>query len=235
MVRKMKTLRLLPALILVPSTVVLAMEGSVPEPFPSSRYAKMLDDSPFAVATPQVEQPPEEGPPWSAQLFLGSTSDLIVNGEVVPTIWVKSKSDPSYSVRLTGTEPDVETQIQLVRLEWSENPSKSKAVIKKGTEFATLECNQADFAPGTQPVPQPHPGTIPQPRPPGIPPAGMGRRGPFPQPQSPPQMRPQPIPQPPVIPRPTTIGQPPQNQAPGIPKPNERKRIRVINNSPNGG
>lgn len=220
----MKTLRLFPVLAWLPGAAALA--SVIPDPLPSSRYDKMLDQSPFAVATP-TEAPAEKVVGWAENLYLGPVAHITKDGEEKDFVVVKSRSDPTGSFTLIGNAENPDG-IQLIKLEWSENPAKAKAVVKKGTEFATLEVNQADFTNPPAPVPQ-RPGVGPTGMP--IPNAANAIRKPqgaapqpvIPRPTGtyPSPVKPAPAVQPNV---PTTNNQNPNNQ-----NPNDRKRIRVIN------
>ena len=216
----MNTLSLIPVLTCLHGAMALA--GVIPDPLPASRYDKMLDQSPFAVATP-TEAPAEKIVGWAENLYLGPVAHITKDGEEKDFVVVKSRSDPTGSFTLIGNAENSDG-IQLVKLEWSENPAKAKAVVKKGTEFATLEVNQADFTNPPAPVQQPRPGVGPT----GIPVPNAGNV----------IRRPTNTPAQPVIPRPTGTYPSAPNAAPAIQQgasatnnqnPNDRKRIRVIN------
>ena len=145
----MKSPQLATALALLPTA--LACAGALPEPFPAARYEKMLADSPFALATVDVPKGPEE-PPWSANLILGPVWQVGLNGEEIDCAVVKSKGDISGSFTLMGHQPGPDG-IELVRIEWADDITKTKAVVKKGTETATLDADQT-AAPAAPPQPQ---------------------------------------------------------------------------------
>ena len=217
----MKTLPLLTSLALFPTAAALA--GVLPEPFAATRYDKMLEESPFALATPTAA-PAEPAKSWAVNYYLGPVWRIVRDGEEREYAVVKSRGDISGSFTLTGHDEGPEG-VQLVKLEWQDDITKTKAVVKKGTEFATLEPDQsaAPSAPPPQPRPNGQPGMPPQ--------NGGGVRRPG-QPVPPPQ---------PIIPRPANTAPPVLNrpvQPVGNPVPavnpnganqNDRQRIRVIN------
>src|SRR5436190_767805 len=101
----MKPLLLVLSSTLIPCAFALAGGPAIPEPLPGTRYEKLIASSPFAVATVVDEpKPVDEGPPWSANLFLGGVANEYVNGEEVPTIWINSRSDPNAGFRLRAKE-----------------------------------------------------------------------------------------------------------------------------------
>jgi hypothetical protein len=183
----------------------------------------MLADSPFALATPAGPEGPKD-PPWSANLRLGPVYRLELDGKEVEYAVVKSAGDISGSFTLSGHE-DGPDGIQLVKIEWADDITKTKAVVKKGTEFATLEADQST---ASAVVPQPPPRPNGQP---GLPVPNAGANANLPRRQG--QLA---VPQP-LIPRPSAVP-PAAKPAPANPypnnqnnqsNPNERKRIRVIN------
>lgn len=229
----MKALHLSAALAFLPAAFTYA--EVIPVAFSASRYEKMLADSPFALATPTVPDKGPVEPSWSANLTLGPVWRIVRDGVEREYAVIKSKGDISGSFTLMGHEESPEG-ISLVKIDWSDDITKTRATIKKGTETANLEADQAGAAPPPPVAPQ-------QPRPNG---AGgllnraLNVRNPA-QPAVPqPAMRQPSVPQP-VIPRPA--GAPPANPLPSannpynklpVPSPNnantgnDRKRVRVI-------
>jgi hypothetical protein len=213
------------------SSAALAVTSPVPERLPETRYAKLRAESPFAVATAEAPKEPEKIP-WAQNLYIGSVAKLKRTGEEKDWVVIKDRTQPGSLIQLFGNEVNAEGY-QLVKLEWADDPRKTKAQVKKGTEFATIEMDQAAFtssAPPPQPAPAPAqrvaPGAMPAPAPGGVvrPPGTINRPG------TPPGMRP-----PVSIPRPTnlppTIAQPPAGQGAAAPS-NTRSRIRVIPSNP---
>jgi hypothetical protein len=213
----MKALHVFAVVVLLPAA--FASAEAIPVAFAAARYEKMLADSPFALATP-MEKPKDPEPSWSANLYLGPVWRIVRDGVEREYAVVKSRADISGAFTLTGHDPGPDG-VELVKLEWAEDITKTKAVVKKGTEFATLEADQT--APAAVPPPQPRPnngqpgmqnGLLNSPRRPAIP--GV------PQPS---------------IPRPTAIApavnpaaQAPNQNNQSVPNAaNDRKRIRVIN------
>ncbi|MEQ1862742.1 MAG: hypothetical protein ABMA13_22710 [Chthoniobacteraceae bacterium] len=208
-------------LLLGASHAALAVTSPVPERFPESRYTKLRAESPFAVAT-ATEKPAEEKVSWAQNLYLGSVATMTQDGMEKEWIIIKDRTQPGVLIQLFGNDPNVEGY-QLVKLEWSDEAKKTKASIKKGGEFATIEVDQAAFANVAPPMPSARPGGQPGVVP--VPPGGPGRIA-------------TPIARPPVnIPRPTNLPPAiklpqPQQQPQGAPNTNTRQRIRVIPNNP---
>lgn len=225
-----------------------ATPSAVPQRLPEVRYEKLRSNSPFAVAT-AAEAPKEDVIPWAQNLYVGSVAKMKEDGTEKDWVVIKDRTQPGGLIQLFGNEVNQEGY-QLVKLEWSEEPRKTKASVKKGTEFATIEFDQAAFtssAPAPQPSGQKPPQGVPRtqgalPGMPGVPiqPGANAIRPPtagatIGRPSTPPGMRP-----PVSIPRPTNlppaINQPamPQNpaMAPGGANTNTRQRIRVIPSNP---
>lgn len=222
-------------LLLASASAAFAATSAVPEPFPATRYDKLRADSPFAVATAVEKEEPEKIS-WAQNLYLGPVAKYKVAGEEKDWIVIKDRTQPGTLIQLLGNDVNAEGY-QLVKLEWTDDPKKMKAQVKKGTEFATLEMDQAAFA-STAPIPAPAQAQRVMPGQPNVPGA---------MPAQPNAIRPPNVPgainkpgapgvRPPVsIPRPTTlppaVTQPPQPGAPqAAPAPNTRSRIRVIPN-----
>ncbi len=211
------TARLL--LLVSASNCALAAASAVPEPFLETRYDKLRAEAPFAVAT--AEAPKEEKIPWAQNLYVGSVAKFKQTGEEKDWVIIKDRTQPGSLIQLFGSEVNPEGY-QLVKLEWSEDPRKTKASVKKGTEFAMIEMDQAAFT-SAAPMPAAQQKPAGGPKPPTMPgaaPAGPGAIRP-PTTINRPNM-------PPVaIPRPTNL--PPQQPAgPNAAPANSRQRIRVI-------
>ena len=204
------------ALGFLPGALLLAEQQTIPEPLPATRYDKLLEDSPFAVATPTAPVAEPEKP-WAENLSLGGVSIETRDGKDIPFVIVHRRGDVTATFHLVGSEPGPDG-IELVKIDWADNPAKTTAVLKKGTEFATLKRNEADF---NTPPPAPQ---APAGRGAGAAnalqinnPAAIRRTPPAPGAQA--------------IPRP---GVPPAVNAPANPaaQGTERKRIRVIPSQP---
>lgn len=218
----------------------------IPQRHTETRYAKLRSNSPFALAT--AEAPKEEVIPWAQNLYLGGGSKIKQEGVEKDWAVIKDRTQPGSLIQLFGNEENKEGY-QLVKLEWSEDPKKTKATVKKGTEFATLEFDQGAFT-SAAPAPMPQPGgqkpmPVGMPRQPGMPqampvPAGSNAirppttMGTINRPATPmPGARP-----PVTIPRPANMQpampQPGMPQNPAMaPGNNSRQRIRVIPSQPN--
>lgn len=208
----MSAVRLFPALWLLPCTLLIADQRPIPAPLPAARYDKLLEESPFAVATPTAPVAEPEKP-WAENLSLGPVARYTEKGQEKGFVIVKRRGDNTGSFTLDGSAPGPDG-IELVKIEWSDNPAKTSAVVKKGTEFATLKPNEADF---TNPTPPPQP-----PR--------AGTPGAIQQINNPAAIRKTPVgagAQ--AIPRPVS---PPANLPAAAGTTNERKRIRVIPSAP---
>ena len=217
---------------------LVAEQSAIPTPFPPERYAAMLINSPFALATPVAAPPPTPERGFAADWYVTGL------GRVEDTDFVSIKSrDLATSFSLFGTEES--NGVALVGVEWSNERGKSTVTVKKGGEIARLEFNQADVQ-GANAAPPPMPGQIQQPGQVLQPGRAPGQMQPVVrplgsvQPQTPMQIPGQapraPIPRPtglPVITQPG-VGQPiggqPFAQPGGAdPAPSEnRRRIRVI-------
>jgi hypothetical protein len=215
------------SMLLAAGAFASAEQSVAPQRFPANRYEKLKVDSPFAPAT-APEKPVDPGPSVFQNLYLGSAAKMREDGVDKEWIVVRDRSDIGRIMQLSGTEPNSEG-FQLVNIEWSDDPKKIKAKIKKGTEFGTLESDQGAWG-------SPGAGVLPSPV--GARPAGSPRPGvpSVPIPNGNTAIRPpQAIPgRGPAIPRPTNIPQPgvrPQAYPQANPAQNAdpRKRIRVIN------
>lgn len=221
----MQTSRWLVGLIALPSALVHGDQTPLPQALPADRYNQLLQDSPFAVATPAapVEKVEE---PWAANLFLGAAARINTNGQEEDWAVIKRKGELSGDFSLTPSEegPD---GIKLVRIEWADDSLKMRAVLSKGGKEATVERNEADFAqpgaPAAAPARAGQPGVAANPLANGVLNANSGIRK-LPTPAGAPT-----IPRPSILPTPANkAGAPAAAPAP----PNSRQRIRVIEPGP---
>ncbi len=215
----------------VGSARAFAVEGAIPEPFPADRYAAMVAQSPFALATPVAPPPtvPERG--FAADWYVTG----LARYEDKDFVSIKSR-DLATSFSLYGTEES--NGVALVGVEWSTERGKSTVTVRKGGEVARLEFNQAELqaaAPPAQPMPVPGGGAQPRQQ------TNQQTNRPVVTPLQQPVPITNPVMQPPrtAIPRPT--GVPVVNQPltmPGGVNPSgaatdaggdSRRRIRVIN------
>jgi hypothetical protein len=133
------------------ATLHAAGPSVIPERLSADRYAKLKSAPPFAVAT---ETKPVETPevPWSQGLHLSSAMQLNESGTVTDMVIVNDSNNPGTLITLVGDKVD-KSGLQLVKLEWNPDPTKTQAVVKKGSETATLKRDQAAFVapPAIQP------------------------------------------------------------------------------------
>ena len=220
---------------LVSATVVcahcaFAVQDALPTPLPSGRYDKMIEASPFALAT-KTEAPPEKGPGPFVHLHVANIAQFKdPDGKTRDIVTIKSRADQT-TFTLEGNEPNKEG-FQIAGIEWSDRVGETKVTLKKGTEFGTIEFDKANV---TGPAQQGNPQMRT-----GVPGAGAtpGQRSTI-RPGVPQVPRPGGVPVPagavqPVQPRPAV-----PNAVQGVPVPGganpatERpRRVRVINSKP---
>jgi hypothetical protein len=112
--------------------------------FNFDRYARMLDHSPFAVAT--TVAPSEAMPDFAKDLYVANASRLS-EGDMAT---IMSSSDQKFKKYLTTKEP-VDGH-SIASIEWSQKAGETKVTIGKDGKFATLTFNQtllAQSAPGS--------------------------------------------------------------------------------------
>src|SRR4051794_1608459 len=102
---------------MIPRTVQLLFIGTIlpslaqavvsilPDPLPADRYQKMIEDSPFAVAT-KVEVAPDPAPNFAANLYVMGIAKLRDgDGKEKDFVTVKSRADQA-TFSLSGVEPN---------------------------------------------------------------------------------------------------------------------------------
>ena len=102
----------------------------VPSHFTFDRYARMLDHSPFAVATAVAL--PEATPDFAKCLYVVNAAHSS-EGDIAT---IMSSSDQKLKKYLTTKEPV--DGYSIVSIEWSQEARETKVTISKDGKFATL-------------------------------------------------------------------------------------------------
>jgi len=122
--------------------VIGALSGSADDVFPPhfnfDRYTRMVDQSPFAIATAAAL--PEATPDFAKDLYIANAARS-PEGDMVTLV---SSSDHNFKKYLTTREPV--DGYGITQIEWSEDVGKTKVTISKDGKFATLTFNQALLA-----------------------------------------------------------------------------------------
>src|SRR6516164_7190374 len=138
-------------------------EEVLPAQFNFGRYSKMVDHSPFAVATEVAA--PAATPDFAKDLYIANAARS-PEGDMVT---LASTSDHNFKKYLTTREPV--DGYSIANIEWSDKVGATKVTISKDGNFATLTFNQAllsQVSPGAggRPMPAPvapisNPGGVP--------------------------------------------------------------------------
>jgi hypothetical protein len=119
--------------------VVGALSGRaddvLPPRFNYDRYTRMLDHSPFAVATAVAV--PEATPDFAKDLYVANAAHS-AEGDMAT---IASSSDQNFKKYLNTKEPV--DGYSIASIEWSEKVGETKVTISKDGKFATLTFNQA--------------------------------------------------------------------------------------------
>ena len=110
-------------------------EEVLPPQFNFDRYSKMVDHSPFAVATEVAA--PAATPDFAKDLYIANAARS-PDGDIVT---LASTSDHNFKKYLT-TKESVDGYT-IVSVEWSDKIGATKVTISKDGNFATLTFNQA--------------------------------------------------------------------------------------------
>src|SRR5215831_17452001 len=124
-------------------TLMLALLGVVhtqaeevlPSQFNFERYSKMVDHSPFAVATSVAA--PAATPDFAKDLYIANAARSS-EGDMVT---LASSSDHNFKKYLTTRQPV--DGYSIASIEWSEKVGATKVTISKDGNFATITFNQA--------------------------------------------------------------------------------------------
>src|SRR5216117_4207313 len=127
----------------VPLTLILAVLGVIdsqaeevlPPQFNFDRYSKMVDQSPFAIATAVAA--PAATPDFAKDLYVANAARS-PDGDLVT---LASTSDHNFKKYLTTKTPV--DGYSIANIEWSERVGATKVTISKDGNFATITFNQA--------------------------------------------------------------------------------------------
>src|SRR5437764_9833964 len=140
-------------------------EDVLPPQYNFDRYSKMMDQSPFAIATAVAA--PAATPDFAKDLYIANAARS-QDGDLVT---LASTADHNFKKYLTTKEPV--DGYGIASIEWSDKVGQTKVTISKDGNFATLTFNQAllsQTSPGgavaarTMPAP-----AMPVPNPAGMP------------------------------------------------------------------
>src|SRR5438067_12801763 len=110
-------------------------EEVLPPQYNFDRYSKMVDQSPFAVASAVAA--PAATPDCAKDLYIANAARS-QDGDMVT---IASSSDHNFNKYLTTKEPVDDYGI--ANIEWSDKVGGTKVTISKDGNFATLTFNQA--------------------------------------------------------------------------------------------
>ena len=110
-------------------------EDVLPPQYAFERYTKMVDQSPFAVATAVAA--PAATPDFAKDLYIANAAKS-QDGDLVT---IASSSDHNFKKYLTTKEPV--DGYSIANIEWSDKVGGTKVTISKDGNFATLTFNQA--------------------------------------------------------------------------------------------
>src|SRR5882762_11175764 len=117
-------------------------EDVLPPRFAYDRYSKMVDNSPFAIATSVAA--PAATPDFAKDLYIANAARS-PDGDMVT---LASTSDHNFKKYLTTREPV--DGYGIANIEWSDKVGATKVTISKDGNFATITFNQALLSQGAQ-------------------------------------------------------------------------------------
>lgn len=127
-------LRVVTAVLFLPSILLAETPPAIPSEFELARYEQLMRKSPFAPATPTTPAAPS------------FTQDLYVTGIArigdKDVVMIAKRGDPNASFSVSTGDPTHEG-IDLIKVEWFEKIGTSKVHLKKGNEFGVVEFDQA--------------------------------------------------------------------------------------------
>src|SRR6185369_9109217 len=110
-------------------------EEVLPPQYNFDRYSKMMDQSPFAIASAVAA--PAATPDFAKDLYIANAARS-QDGDLVT---IASTADHNFKKYLTTKEPV--DGYSIANIEWSDKVGQTKVTIGKDGNFATLTFNQA--------------------------------------------------------------------------------------------
>jgi hypothetical protein len=129
--------------LLILFSVTSRADEELPKRANFDRYQKMLDHSPFAVATAVMA--PVTTPDVFKGLFVANTAKT----PEADLVTIMSTDDKNLKEYLTTAKPN-EHGYGIANIEWSDVPGATKVTISKDGKFGTLTFNQAVLTSGPQ-------------------------------------------------------------------------------------
>ena len=123
------------ATIVAMTGAVYSAEDVLPPQYSFDRYSKMVDQSPFALATAVAA--PAATPDFAKDLYIANAAKS-QDGDLVT---IASTADHNFKKYLTTREPV--DGYSIANIEWSDKVGGTKVTISKDGNFATLTFNQA--------------------------------------------------------------------------------------------
>src|SRR5258708_36875707 len=117
----------------------------LPPRFNFDRYSRMVDHSPFAIAT--AIAPPSATPDFAKDLYVANAARS-PEGELVT---IASSADQNFKKYLNTREPV--DGFSIANIEWSDRVGATKVTLSKDGNFATITFNQALLAQSAPNVP----------------------------------------------------------------------------------
>jgi hypothetical protein len=130
------------AVVLLLGAIRSEAEEVLPPHFNFERYTKMVDHSPFAIATSVAA--PAATPDFAKDLYIANAARS-PDGDMVT---LASTSDHNFKKYLTTREPV--DGYGIASIEWSDKVGATKVTISKDGNFATITFNQALLSQGAQ-------------------------------------------------------------------------------------
>jgi hypothetical protein len=164
----------LATLLAVAGATYTQAEDVLPPQYHFERYSKMMDQSPFAIASAVAA--PAATPDFAKDLYIANAARS-QDGDLVT---IASSADHNFKKYLTTKEPV--DGYSVASIEWSDKVGQTKVTISKDGNFATLTFNQALLSQPSQggavagrPLPPPvtnipNPGGVPNAHAPKLPP-----------------------------------------------------------------
>ena len=125
----------LATLLAVAAATYSQAEDVLPPQYNFDRYSKMMDQSPFAIATAVAA--PAATPDFAKDLYIANAARS-QDGDLVT---IASSADHNFKKYLTTKEPV--DGYSVASIEWSDKVGQTKVTISKDGNFATLTFNQA--------------------------------------------------------------------------------------------